>query len=173
LGLIEDRLLLHPEKETENVINALKNYCKTNRQQFHNYSAITVEGRATDNGPIIRESLWWWSKNNLIHRITPPTKDITIYSMDIGEPSVLNLSDFKQESLDRLSKIRVDPTKFRVHEIIHKLKCFEVPDGAILVRIPIIVTVSTGTYVRQIVRDIRENLGIPLLCNKICRTSIF
>ena len=135
------------------VIQALKDYkAQTTQQQFHNYSAIMVQGRETDTGPLIRRPLWWWSKNGLSHRVQAPIKDVTIHSMDISLPIIISLQDFVNTTLDRLSKVTINPAKFRLPQIINMWQSLKtnleqnLTPNLILNRIPVTVTVSTGTY---------------------------
>ena len=115
--------------------------------------------------------------------ITPrdqaPVKEITIHNMDIGLPVIISLYDFVNTTLDRLSKVTVNPAKFRLPQIINMWQSLQInleqnlTPNLILNRIPVTVTVSTGTYVRQIVRDVAETTSLPLLCDRICRTELY
>lgn len=163
-------------KYVKQITEALEDYKNIQHQVFHEYSSIRVQGSETDGGNLIRKPLWWWSNRGLIDRITPPQKPITIYKMEVGQEIIIPFHEYVTESIDRLSKLRVDPLLFRVPQICARWQELQNRSMGIpynIICIPVTVSVSSGTYVRQIVRDVSTKLGVPLLCDKICRTDIY
>ena len=87
----------------------------------------------------------------------------------------ISLQEYLEITLDRLSKVVIDPKKFRLQKINRSWeylqkhsKCLE--DEMTILKFR--TKVSTGTYIRQIVRDIKDKLEVPLLCNRIHRKEI-
>lgn len=155
------------------VMHALVDYKSTTVQKFHHFSAIHVSGVADEKSETVNRPLWWWAKNGLLDKVEVPEKAIKITKMTIGEETqFLTLDKFVNTTLNRLDKVHIEGAKFRLSDIIGKWE--EVKDDTTqLVRISVNVHVSTGTYVRQIVKDISGITGIPLLCDKICRTKLY
>lgn len=159
-------------------------------QKFHQFSAIQVWGR-THEGKRIKEALWYFTTNGLLHTIEKvPAKSVNIeniHKLDTGEYhdnsnveynnnsrnyDGISVSDYLDRVIDRLNNVRIDRERFRVDTIIQKWKSLEEKDNIKLHQLDFQIQCSSGTYIRQIVRDISTSLNIRMHVTFIHRLAI-
>ena len=156
--LLDDTISLDTIKDT------IYSFQGTYNQKYQNYSSICVKSVITGE----RKPLWKWSKENRLNEITIPSKDITIYNIEI--PKIIEL-DSKQLLELILSKLSlVTEGDFRQESI--KRKWIELlgdnPNKWYIIDME--TDVSSGTYIRTLSNDIAEKLnckGIALDINRI------
>jgi tRNA U55 pseudouridine synthase TruB len=153
LGLIQN---IRPDLMTEEQIIKLKNNLTISEtseiiQKFHKFSTKCF---------------------NQKDKTKEPSHLVSIYSYQIGDEDDYEKYDFhcwKEQIISQINTI--DPQcNFNQSNIITQW------DSIISIKelyaIPVTLTVSSGFYVRQFVRDLSEKIGIPLMVYDINRISI-
>jgi len=136
-------------------------------QSFHNYSSKKVNG----------EPLWLHTKNKDNLECPNPVHLVSIYDYEIKDIKTYNYQIWKDEivkSIDSIDK----KSDFNQENIIKQWNDLEQEFDQETIKqniysIPIVLTVSSGFYVRQFVRDLSNLLKFPLMANDINRTEIF
>ena len=131
-------------------------------QEYPPYSAKRVNGKP----------LWYYSKNNI--SITLPMHDIEIYSLQYLEVIDITLEDFVKDIIGKINKININ-YDFRQQKIIEKWSQFlesnnHYPEKIMILKLK--AHVSSGTYIRVLVRDICKYLGIIGMTSDIFRTNV-
>ena len=103
-----------------------------------------------------------------------PTKKVNIYSINTlySNPLPIALGVYRMECLDDIKDVGVPEKRdgtFPIGEITGDWKSCD-PD-VVLYRILLRARVSSGTYIRSIVHDTGQSLGIPAHAFRITRTS--
>ena len=114
--------------------------------------------------------MWWWSKNNRLDEIIPPSKEIEIKSLDFIENKML---DFKNLYLNITDKIKKMKGEFRQDETLDSWKqLFSYNENEILSSITLRARVSSGTYIRTLIQDIAEYYNTKAISIDINRTNL-
>lgn len=130
---------------------------KSFQQQFHNYSSKTFNGKP----------LWYISKNNM--EVKKQIHNVTIYDYQYIKNNKYIFNNWIDANLDAINNISGD---FRQKEIKEAwINC--TMENIILDTIKVKIKVSSGFYIRQLVRDISEYIKFPLVVDNINRTNIF
>ena len=139
-----------------------KNY----NQNYPNYSSICVK-----NNDNLRKPLWWWTKNCRLSEIIIPSKNVSIKSLSFIRSYDIESKQLIDIIIKDLKCLEDDDNGFRKDEIIRcweKLyndsnlpKNFQVFDMT--------ATVTSGTYIRQLIKDIGSYIGCDLLTLSIYR----
>lgn len=140
--------------------NMFKAYEGRQLQAFPPYSSKAVNGKP----------LYWWARNNRIHEIELPKKEIDIFKLQLISIEELKVKDLRSKVQNGLNKVRGD---FRQEEILKSWESFFRTTR--LVSFPLIhcaITCSSGTYIRGIAHKIGQELGISSLAYSIKRTHI-
>ena len=153
------------DKELVENLN-IEYYAKRFVQKYPPYSSIVVD----------KHPLWWWSKQDRLHEITIPSKEVEIFSIE-----EIDSCDIKtQEKLETTIKNMINSlspdnhSKFRVAEILDIWKDhFKSKRKSIT---PIVksykANVSSGTYIRGLANQIGQDLGCGAIALNIKRTDI-
>jgi tRNA pseudouridine(55) synthase len=153
LGILENHTY-----EYFNKINELYDYILTFKnkninQEFHKYSSKKINGKTLRN----------------INIIEKPKHNVKIYDIKIMEIKKYEYIDFINNIIKKINNI--DKNKnFRQNEIINQWKKFKYN---ILNSIKIEISVSSGFYVRQFVRDISNYFNYPMITFDINRIEYF
>ena len=120
----------------------------------------------------LRKPLWEWCKLNKLTDKEIPEKKVNIYNL-----SILDIKKYKIEYIvnDFMKKINNVKTchNFRQNLIINDWKDIILKYGNIeIVSFKLCLTVSSGFYVRQFVKNISDKINYPLLVYDINRTKI-
>lgn len=115
---------------------------RTCRQEYHHYSSMTIR----------KKPLWWYANNGKLNEITIPSKEVTIYTIEHLETTE---EPIKDTILARLDSIK-DHIEFRTTEIIEQWNNFVFDEKYKIYKFR--TTVSSGTYIRQLVKDTDPNL---------------
>ena len=142
----------------------IKSYARKFTQKYPPYSSIVVN----------KQPLWWWSKNNKLHEIEIPEKEVEIFSIrEIKEPNVLS-----QDSLETIIKQMINSLspenfeKFRAPEILDIwAKFFKENEVMPLIK-SYRANVSSGTYIRGLTNQIGDDLGCGAIALNIKRIEI-
>lgn len=164
LGIIEDINFNNIEEYQIKLINEInllnKNYPITINQEFHKFSSIRVNG----------QPLWLHSKNE--KKVTKPKHIVNIKTLKILDTLKIKKTIFINNVINIISNIN-KKHDFRQNTIIENWKKF---DNSFLIEflnsIKIELTVSSGFYVRQFVRDLSEKINFPLMVFDINRINI-
>ena len=152
-------------------IQHLRAYKDITKQRFHPYSAICVTNQTG-----LRKPLWWWTKNKRLFEVVMPEKTVAVYNLEILKTETINLFDYIENVIEKLRSVRLDHSKFRVDEILGEWMTMRELYRDTRIELPIIkikIEVSSGFYIRQMLRDIQEATGVFAHCWDINRTNIF
>jgi len=136
------------------LINKFKN--ESYFQKFHNFSSKRIDGKP----------LWYYKKNNI--QIETPSRKVDIFDVNIHNIKTYEFIEWKNIIISQIDTIDKEKD-FNQDNIITQWKN---TDMNFLYSIPVDITVSSGFYVRQFVRDISDNINYPLLTFDINRTKI-
>ena len=148
------------------ISNILEKYKNDYNQTLPVHSSYQVQNI---NG--LKKPLWWWAKENRLSEIIQPVLPKKLYDFKIINKTFLTLSDISNLAIDRINKIS-KLYDFNQQNIIEswnqyidcceKFQIFEIE-----------VSVNSGFYIRSLVKDIGENLGIYTTTLDIERIKYF
>ena len=139
--------------------DALKSFTGKQIQSYPAFSSKTVDG----------VQLLTLARGNVLPEVLP-SHEIQIHSIEILEERLVLKNDLQKDILNRIDKVSGD---FRQDLI--KTKWEEVLLSSHLSQFNIIrcrASVSSGTYIRQLVADLSLKINIPLTTYTIRRTKI-
>ena len=156
LGIIENIDVSNTNEIIFNIKQLLSNYkLGSFQQKFHNYSSKTINGKP----------LWEYTKNNV--NFDNPTHKVNLYSLKVKKDKQYNFNTWRDIIINQIN--RIDKNKdFNQKNIIKQWKEQNIED---LISIPVEISVSSGFYVRQFVRDLSEKIKYPLLTFDINRIN--
>lgn len=161
LGIIEELDVIDNKFDYTNIYNNIVN-CITNYknslyfQKFHNFSSKRIDGKP----------LWYYKKNNI--QIEIPSRKAEIFDVNIYKIKTYEFIEWKNIIISQIDTIDKEKD-FNQDNIITQWKN---TDMNFLYSIPVDITVSSGFYIRQFVRDISDSINYPLLTFDINRTKI-
>lgn len=145
------------KKEVE---KKLETFLGKQKQKYPSYSSKAVKGK----------SLYWWARNNKLNEIKIPERSIEIYSIKLLDYENIGLPDLVKNIIEKVKLIDGD---FRQKEIIDNWKIFEKENkDNQFIKIKIIISASSGTYVRKIASDLGEKLGSKAFAFSITRIKV-
>lgn len=114
--------------------------------------------------------LWVHARDGTLPEVMP-TRPVNVHSMELVTPFVqIPIHKYRAEVYDDILDVRaLSPDSFRYPEILSGWKGAIIPH---VYRITLRVSVSSGTYVRSLVHDVGQELGIPAHAFRITRTRI-
>jgi tRNA pseudouridine(55) synthase len=146
------------------VIEYINNFPQQYKQKYHVFSSYKPKKRFTDGK---RKHLWWWTSNGYeIQDI--PERTVKIYKKKIDKLETVTGEKMKEEFLYKLSLLKTD--KFRKGEIIKQWEEYEFDKSYNVFYCTL--SVSSGFYIRQFVKDMSDKLGVKMLVTDIERTEI-
>ena len=155
LGLITSKNFKNVSKKE--IQNKLKEFLGKQNQKYPPYSSKTVDGKP----------LYWWARKKRIKEIIIPEHIIKINSLDLINMDSISMSELKTKMINQVKKINGD---FRQEEIIKSWG--NLKNDKKLLKIKIIASCSSGTYIRGIANDLGKRLGIDAFAYSIIRTRI-
>ncbi|MBX4198524.1 hypothetical protein KW782_04310 [Candidatus Parcubacteria bacterium] len=144
----------------EKIQQALKNFVKTFDQEYPPYSSQPVSGKP----------LFQWAREGKIAEIKIPKQQVTIYSAEL-----LNLKKTSgRELLNQIQKdIALVKGDFRQVEILDSWqKALANVENKEFLKSELVVTCSSGTYMRSLAQNIGKILGMGGLAYSLTRTKI-
>ena len=120
--------------------------------------------------PVNGKPLYYWARENKLHEITIPTKEIEIYMIEILKQRSITIVELKKLVHERIAKVHGD---FRQKDILvlwdeffskHTNQSFSVYSFGI--------TVSSGTYIRSFAYNLGRKLHTSAMALSIKRTQI-
>ncbi len=140
-------------------VSILKSFTGTFIQKYPPFSSKTVGGK----------QLFQLSKDDELPDKLPE-HEVTITKLSCTSTVILNKKELQTEILRRISLINGD---FRQEEIIERWNdAFELSNQKEFMILSCTAECSSGTYIRQLVHDISEKLGISLVTYSIKRKKI-
>jgi tRNA pseudouridine55 synthase len=118
--------------------------------------------------PVNGKPLFYWARNNKLHEITIPTKDITVYSIQFLSMRTLRGEQLQKEIEQRIGCVAGD---FRQKEILGTWR--QAIDKN--VEYPLVsctIFCSSGTYMRSLAQDIGKYIGCGAVAFDIYRTQV-
>lgn len=172
LGIIQN---INPNITPENIIE-VKNKLLYNietgpfKQSFHKYSSKCINGKP----------LWQITQENKNNEnktkacndeLDLPSHLVSIYDYKIGKCEQYNFIDWKNKIINQINTID-KKCNFNQENIINQWDNVNM-DVNYIYAIPVTLTVSSGFYVRQFVRDFSNMIDFPLMVYDINRIEIF
>jgi tRNA pseudouridine55 synthase len=127
-------------------------------QPFPPFSAYRYKGHP----------LWWHARHGSLPS-PMPSKERVIYSVkQITRPVCLSLSTYRKTAIADMKDVSLyNGNDFNCHEYIQAWRNL---DGTLPVhRVQYEITVSSGTYIRSIVHNLGQMLGVPAHAARITR----
>lgn len=154
LDFIKDNLAL-----TEKVAAVLPTFLGKQTLPYPPYSSRTVNGIP----------LYKYARENRLHEIEIPTRNVEIFSLELLPSSLLSRSAL----LSYISRVIPEiHGNFRQAEILQKWHATSPYLPTHLPHLSFRLTCSSGTYVRGIVHELEIKIGIPTVTYAIKRTQI-
>lgn len=154
LGLITDKKIIDKviyqdtQKSIINYLNLINN--TSFKQKFHYYSTKMMNHRRLKSTNVV---------NN---------HDVSIYDYEIIGEGTFNYESWNKKIIGYINSI--DPTKnFRQENTIKQWQNLKIDK---LFYIKLKIKVSSGFFIRQLIRDMSDNIGVPLMCYNINRVSL-
>ena len=154
LGLITDRKIINKDifSDTQKaIINYLNLINNTNfRQKFHHYSTKMMNHRRQKSTNVVNDH------------------EVSVYDYEILGEDAFDYESWKKKIIKYINSI--DPAKnFRQEMTIKQWQNLKI-DKLFYTKLKI--KVSSGFFIRQLIRDMSDNIGIPLMCYNINRVSL-
>ncbi len=165
LGIIDMNIIDNINNENySNIYNQIYNDIKSNIgiitfcQKFHHYSSKCINGKP----------LWYYKKNNI--SIALPTHIVSIIDYEIDDIKSYEFNEWKNQIINQIKTID-NTCNFNQEFIINQWN--NINTLKFIYSVPITLSVSSGFYVRQFVRDLSDKIKIPLMTFDINRIDIF
>lgn len=140
------------------VLETGKRYERVFEQKFSPFSSKHVEGKP----------LFWWATEKKLDEIEIPTHEVEV--MDFQVSPMIHLCEkntWLKYMTERFQNIEGD---FRNEKIINQWQeVIKKYQGENLYHLTVRIHASTGMYVRQLIRDIGEEIGVPMSVVEITR----
>jgi tRNA pseudouridine55 synthase len=161
LGLLKENILI---KLPDNLEDKVKKFVTKKRgkhnQNFPPYSSKEVNGIP----------LYQWARDNKLHEIKIPTKEIEIYNIELDSLYKISIEELKQIIIKNIQGVKGN---FRQNEILNLWNGFfnkNKNESVIVGKFKISCT--SGTYVRSIAHELGKDLGSGAITLDILRTSV-
>ncbi len=137
----------------------LMSFIGTLTQKYPPFSSKTVGGK----------QLFQLSKDDTLPDILPE-HEVTIHTLQCTSEMIFTKDDLQKEILRRIGLVHGD---FRQEEIMNAWnRTFEESNQTEFTLFRCIIHCSSGTYIRQLVHDIGEKIGVPLVTYSIKRIKV-
>ncbi|MCA9386799.1 hypothetical protein KC669_02070 [Candidatus Dojkabacteria bacterium] len=140
-------------------LNIMTDWDKVYNQSYPPYSSYHVKGKP----------LFWWAREKRLDEIQIPSKEVTINSFEIVNKSKILRQDLLTLQSHITSSVNGD---FRQKEINRswREKQDQLPEQ--LIQIKLKLSVKSGFYVRQFIKDVASASKIPAVVKDIYRTQV-
>lgn len=145
-----------PNIDIEDVLSGFVGTCE---QKYPVYSSRTVNGTP----------LWEYAREGRLDEIDIPTHEVTIYDISYVEMYMKSVYEVQKYITETVGLVKGD---FRQNDIAEKWEQVfrDAPEEMHFTRF--CAKCSSGTYIRQLVADIGENVGVPACVFYLKRTKI-
>jgi tRNA U55 pseudouridine synthase TruB len=121
----------------------------------------------------VKKPLWYFAKHNLLNDDDIPSHKVKVYSiLQYNHCKVFYNSKY---FIDKILKLKEENNSFNKSTIVDQyitLNTYKQRNHFIL-QVPLIATVSSGTYIRQLCEDMSEYINYPCCAEGIERTQIY
>lgn len=164
LGLLNNQTMKQKDSnqnfktETEKFI---KSKLGKQTQTYPAYSSKTVRGKP----------LYWWARQNKLSEIEIPTREIEIYDFTLLATNKISSTELEDEIMQQINSVNGD---FRQKAIKKKWKLFftKLLPNSTLPTARFKISCSTGTYIRSLIHQLGEYLGVEAISLEILRTKV-
>lgn len=118
----------------------------------------------------IRNPLWWWALNNRLDEVAIPSFKRTLQSCVVNRVGTMTFGEILETAVHRIGLIDKKHT-FKQEEIINAWNNLEISKDFPFYVAELTASVSSGFYIRQLVNDIGDALGIKTVTFEIDRLS--
>ncbi len=144
-------------ERVQSVLNTLTGEIE---QAYPPYSAVRVDGKP----------LFWWARQARLDEVAIPVKKRTIYELALSHFTTVPLKEFQQLIHERISLVEGD---FRQDEIMEAWQdLLEHLPETIFQTFKLKIRCSSGTFVRSLVNQIGQSLGVGATTTAIVRTRV-
>lgn len=148
----------------DDIIDILESYRHYYLQRVPKYSSFVVRNKRGEKHP-----LWWWTQNSRLNEVSLPYIKRVLYNYHIDGFGETTLGEIATLAIDRISKIS-ETQSFSQTSIMESWTTFK--DVLIpVLTFEMLIEVSSGFYVRQLVEDIGAVLGVDTMTIEIERTQ--
>ncbi len=150
----------HDEQFQNSVSGLLQNFTGKINQKYPVYSSRTVAGKP----------LFQWAREGRLSEIEVPSHEVYIENIEIKKTYEISGKKLMKYITESIAKVKGD---FRQEEIL--AKWHEVLDDNTdenFKIIKLVISCSSGTYVRAIAHELGQSIGTPALAMHILRTQI-
>jgi tRNA pseudouridine55 synthase len=120
--------------------------------------------------PVNGKPLFWWARNNKLHEIEMPKKEIEIYDFICLSLGVITVVELKQKINDSLKSVNGD---FRQKEILTRWDTvLKELKNKTQQTAKFSITCSSGTYMRELIHQLGKELGCGAVAIDIFRTGV-
>jgi tRNA pseudouridine(55) synthase len=164
------KIILGIQTDTDDCLGIITKMNITEREGI--YKKIIEYLEKTDKTSFIQK-YHYFSTKMLNHRRQKSknvidTHNVSLYKYEIQKDDIYDYEKWKTKIINQIKMI--DNTKdFRQEQTIKQWNELEIKE---MEYIKINLTVSSGFFVRQFIRDISENINYPLMCYNIYRKNI-
>jgi tRNA pseudouridine(55) synthase len=130
---------------------------------------------------VLGKPLFLWALEKRLDEIEIPKKEVEIYSIKLIETKYINKEEIKKTVFEKIQSLKtVDMESKKIGEDFRREKVLkswekslnEFPKEQKFVLLKIKTTVSSGTYMRNLAKEIGKSLGTEALAYSIKRTKI-
>lgn len=160
LGLVTSNSVVIPDliRNPGNLKNVLDSFIRKQEQSYPAYSSKTVLGK----------QLHTYAREGTV--VESPAHEIEIYTLQCTSTVILKKDELEKQIQERISKVVGD---FRQREILQKWsEVLSQSSQSEFQIISCVVECGSGTYVRQLVSDIGQKLGVSMTTFSIKRIKV-
>lgn len=159
LGLVND------VSSTSSVDNIILSFNKKYEQEYHCFSSNPVLG------PEGKRPLWYYSKKNII--VDAPKKMVEIYNINIDSKRMIHTSCLKDIIFKNIGLVNDEiKVNFRYDDTVKTWNHYFDNVSCMLQEYVVTAKVSSGTYIRQLVKDIGIIASVPTMVTDLHRIDL-
>lgn len=162
LGIVQSHSVQQSEKNVNIFVNRFVNkYQGKIIMHYPPYSSKPVHGKP----------LFWWARNNKLNEIIIPKHEIEIFTFDCLSIGEISIAELRKKIDTANNTIQGD---FRQNEIKYQWdQLFSKADPNLELKTATFsITCSSGTYIRELVNVMGEELGCGAIAIDILRTAV-
>lgn len=138
----------------------------TFQQQYHKLSSFVPKNK--HNGK--RKPLWWWSIKYPEVMINIPSKEVSVFDINIDNIKNISSNDLRDNMLSNIDSIN-ESNNLRQAEVSKQWQEYKF-EKETLIEITTTIHVSSGFYIRQFVKDLSDFFKVKMIVTEINRTKI-
>lgn len=160
LGLVVDPKSV-PSYDIETISNRFETCTGSINQKQNRFSAKCIDGKP----------IWQWTSEGLYDQIKDciPTNSVHVYDTQLTNEEVVSGTDLKKGMINKIRNLGPG-NQFRQDEIIDQWKSYDFNEEYTILTFE--SKVSSGTFIRTLVRDMGKHLSVPLMVLQITRVKL-